>query len=405
MVQCAAYQPILQFIDWYFFVEAATFIFGLKLKTYMPPTFLYRTTWGIRHLELVIVLLLYVFFASLYYITLVLTGAGWDIGWQVGINYSLMLVFTLPVCWFFFKVVQHWPLARKLSIHLVILPFFIFAWRECFYAICDALGIGHLGGPGSFWDLYIPSLFYVLQFGIFHLYEFYTKLQQEQALASDLREAALKSELSALKAQLNPHFLYNAFNTINASVPPQQEHTRELVAQLSDLFRYQLKASKSELVKLSEELTFVKQYLGLEQARFGERLQYSIEVDDAVQEALIPPMSLQPLVENAVKHGIAPKIDGGAVSIHIQQSENGIQFTISDTGVGVAPAQLGQLIGKGVGLTNTQLRLEKMYGQELHFRANEPSGLCVSFSLPLEKISINNEDKIHHHATNYSSFH
>src|SRR5690606_10526197 len=99
----------------------------------------------------------------------------------------------------------------------------------------------------------------------------------------------LKSELSAIKAQLNPHFLYNIFNTISASVPSENEKTRHMIAELSDLFRYQLKASQTELVPLKDELDFVKKYLDLEKERFEERLEIEISVDDSILNDMVPP--------------------------------------------------------------------------------------------------------------------
>lgn len=108
------------------------------------------------------------------------------------------------------------------------------------------------------WDIYIPGLFMMIQFGFLFAYEHYRENQKKLLVEGELRQAALKSELSAIKAQLNPHFLYNVFNTINASVPAENEKTRQLIAELSDLFRYQLQATKEDLVPLRDEISFVK---------------------------------------------------------------------------------------------------------------------------------------------------
>lgn len=189
----------------------------------------------------------------------------------------------------------------------------------------------------------------------------------------------MRSELAAIRAQLNPHFLYNVFNTISASVPPEQEETRELIAQLSDLFRYQLKASRVERLPLADELEFVEKYLALERARFEDRLEVEIDVPLALRQRLIPPMILQPLVENAIKHGIAEQIRGGKVSIRIWESKEGLAFEVTDTGVGLADKEAA--FQKGVGLSNTQLRLEKLYNSSLQLSDNEPTGLRVQFCI------------------------
>jgi LytS/YehU family sensor histidine kinase len=241
------------------------------------------------------------------------------------------------------------------------------------------LGYGHLQGTGMVWDIFIPAMFYILQFGIFHSYQYYQDNQKNLQLKAALSEAALKSELAALKAQLNPHFLYNVFNTISASVPPEEERTREMIAELSDLFRYQLKASKSDLVPLREELEFVKSYLDLEKARYGDRLQVCIDVPASLYDQAVPPMILQPLVENSIKHGIASLIGGGQISIRIRNQGAGIEFEVADTGVGVADKS--KRFNTGLGLTNTKLRLEKQYGSEMMISDNTPRGLKIAFAI------------------------
>ena len=128
---------------------------------------------------------------------------------------------------------------KRLLVHFVAMPVFVISTQQIYYAIAEKLEWGHLMGTGQVWDLYIPALFYFIQFGVFHAYEHYRENQIKLKLEGELRQAALKSELAAIKAQLNPHFLYNVFNTINASIPAENEQTRDMIAQLSDLFRYQ----------------------------------------------------------------------------------------------------------------------------------------------------------------------
>lgn len=256
---------------------------------------------------------------------------------------------------------------------------FVFGCKALYYSISEALGMYHLVGVGEIWDIYIPGLFYVLQFGILHAYNYYKENQQKLILEGELRHAALRSELSALKAQLNPHFLYNIFNTISASVPKENEHTRHLIAELSDLFRYQLKASQAELVPLKEELDFVQKYLDLEKERFKDRLDISFNIAEGISETMIPPMILQPLVENSIKHGITPLIDGGRIAISVEKIDSKLRFEVADTGVGVK--DINGLFNKGIGLKNTKLRLEKLYNSTLHIEQNQPSGFIVSFAI------------------------
>lgn len=344
-----------------------------------------RTIYGIQVRELLLVLLLYLFTAFSYFLALVInTGELYTYYGSVPLDYFLKLLFTIPIWWFFFRKIDSFPIWKKILLHLLALPFFIFLWINTYYAMCDLFGFGHLYGRGMVWDIYIPALFYIVQFGLFHVYDYYKKLQKQQKLAGELRQLALQSELSALKAQINPHFLYNVFNTISASVPPSQERTRVMIAKLSDLFRYQLKASKVEMVTVQEELEFVQKYLDLEKERFGDRLQYQIQVENGIQEEKIPPMLLQPLVENAIKHGISPLVNGGRINLSINKKEEELHFTIKDTGTGINGKSKRDLLNKGIGLTNTNRRLERMYNRSIQFANNQPSGLQVEFSIPID---------------------
>lgn len=356
----------------------------------MNTKFLYKRIAGIRIVEILAFFAFYLFFALSYYVTLWINRQGFksendplfsirsflDSG---GLDYFLKLLLTIPIWWLLFRKLRHWKIKNRLLLHIIFLPLFVYGWQQTYYAISDSLGWGHLRGIFAIWDIYIPGLFYVLQFGILHAYNYFRENQRKLRLEGELRQAALKSELSAIKAQLNPHFLYNIFNTINASVPPKQEKTRKLIAELSDLFRYQLQASRTEFVALEEELAFVKKYLDLEKERFGDRLSINIRVAEEALIEKVPPMILQPLVENSIKHGLATLIEGGSIDIDIRKKDGKLCFVISDTGVGIEDKQ--EALNSGVGLSNTRLRLEKMYQSKLHLLDNTPKGLKIEFSI------------------------
>ncbi len=337
--------------------------------------------WGASLWVWLALFLFYFFFALAYQTTIHLTSQGTS-GWgpNILIDYLLKAGLTLPLWWLIFHKLKYWPLDKKLWIHLVGLPLWTITWQHSYYFISDTFQLGRLRGPGSWWDIYIPGLFYILQFGIFHVYDFYVRLKEQYNLEENLRHAALKSELSALKAQLNPHFLYNIFNTINASVPAEQEKTREMIAALSDLFRYQLQGSRVEKVTVDDELRFVKKFLELEKTRFEDRLELIFDVDPGVQDVQIPPMILQPIVENALKHGIGPKIEGGRISISVHKRNDMLVMSVCDTGVGFSKKEKGDW---GVGLSNTAERLEKIYGVKLQIKSDPETGTCVGFEIPL----------------------
>ena len=358
----------------------------------MPTFWKQPAFWGITYRQLSLVVLLYFLFALFYNVALSINNYQWeDLPFltflgnnfvRTNLDYLLKLLCTAPIWYLLFYRLSSRPLSQRLLMHSILLPLYVATWQSIYYLISDWLQIGRLGGSGSIWDTYITMLFYCIQFGFFHAYAYYMNYQKQREEEAKLRELALQSELSALKAQLNPHFLYNVFNTISASVPPELEHTREMLAELADLFRYQLKASRSERVLLRDELEFVQKYLALEKARFGDRLRIRYAVSDEVLDEPIAPMLLQPLLENAVKHGISPLIEGGDILLRISRQGDRLQFHIADTGKGLNGHR--HRLYDGVGLNNTRLRIEKMYGQQLRIMENEPRGLIVAFDIPIQ---------------------
>lgn len=341
--------------------------------------------------NILVIALFYVFFSVLYRIVLWYNGMGYERegfwGWANPRDYWLMsglqyvyYFFASIFIWFFgVRLLRHKKTLTQISVVVLLIPVVVYVVRETRYVFLDYLDIGHLVGTGAVWDWYIPTLFMMIQFGCFFAYRYFRENQKKLKIEGELKTAALKSELSALKAQLNPHFLYNIFNTISASVPAENEKTRNMIAELSDLFRYQLKASQVEKVTLKEELNFVQKYLALEKERFQERLNIEINVDESIMNEMIPPMLLQPLVENSIKHGLASLVEGGTISITIQKKNNQLAFEIADTGVGVKDKK--SVFEKGIGLTNTKLRLEKMYQSTLELSDNLPQGLKINFSI------------------------
>ncbi len=307
---------------------------------------------------------------------------------RLTIDYLAKAILILPFYWLIFVRLRQRSIRKRLLLHFIICPMYVRIWLFSYHFVCDMFKIGYMTGIAQVWDVYIPFLIYISQFSIFHIYEYYENYQNQLIKESDLAKAKLNSELIALKAQINPHFLYNIFNTINASIPIEQENTRELIAKLSDLFRYQLRFSQEDWVTIREEVDFLQKYLELEQARFSERLEIFIDVEKGIENTLIPPLILQPIVENAVKHAIAPLISKGKIEILIYKKEilknqkniQKIHFSIKDTGKKLENFD-NLYNNKGIGLKNTRLRLEKLYNETLHFEALNPQGLEVWFSL------------------------
>ncbi|MDC7222038.1 MAG: LytS/YhcK type 5TM receptor domain-containing protein [Spirochaetales bacterium] len=199
------------------------------------------------------------------------------------------------------------------------------------------------------------------------------------------RELLTRAELKALQSQIRPHFLFNALNTISSLIRLKPDKARELMVSLSDLLRRSLKTTDS-LIPLEEELFYVRSYLEIEQARFGSKLavEYHIKVS---QDIKIPPLILQPIIENSIKHGIGTNLNNSLIKIEVKKKLSRIQFVLSDTGVGMEQEKIDRILnheetGNSIGLKNVNDRLEHLYGKGLEISSEPGKGTKVSFSLP-----------------------
>jgi two-component system, LytTR family, sensor kinase len=202
--------------------------------------------------------------------------------------------------------------------------------------------------------------------------------------AADLERRFVETRLQSLRAQLHPHFLFNALNTISAFTETNAPMARRLMGQLGDLLRASLTHAARPTVTLGEELTFLDDYLAIESARFEGRIKVSVRADDDVLGAKVPSFLLQPLVENAIKHGVVPKVSGGEVEVTAIRDASRLRLRVRDNGVGLARAWDFER-DAGVGLRNVAARLEHLYGRGAGLRVTPQSaGVDVEIDLPLE---------------------
>jgi sensor histidine kinase YesM len=230
------------------------------------------------------------------------------------------------------------------------------------------------------------SLFFPAIHSVQYVRMFYRELRETELQEERLRALAAEAELKALKAQINPHFLFNTLNTVAHLIrtdPPRAEKT---VERLAEVFRYALVAVDKDVVPLAEELSFVEDYLALEHERFGERLLVESCIAPDSLQIPVPPLVLQPLVENALLHGQSPQ---GEVQLNLETylNEQSLVISISDRGPGF-PIQTTQQGRSGIGLRNVRERLEKKYGQGfgLELAENEPSGARITITIPKEQL-------------------
>jgi two-component system, LytTR family, sensor kinase len=228
-------------------------------------------------------------------------------------------------------------------------------------------------------------LFCVLLVGIAHAVVYHGRYRERERAAERLAAGLAEARLQALKMQLQPHFLFNTLNAISALIPAEAVPARRMVARLGDLLRTTLEHEETQEVTLREELAFLQPYLEIEQARLEDRLTVVMEIAPATLDAHVPHLLLQPLVENAVRHGVAPRIEPGRVEISASGGgdDEFLHLEVRDDGPGVAGARQDGMRA-GIGLANVRSRLEQLYGGRHRFDlANRAGGgTVVRISLP-----------------------
>jgi sensor histidine kinase YesM len=233
-------------------------------------------------------------------------------------------------------------------------------------------------------------LMYWTVLGIQYGLNYYRRYQEreQQALRLELHTSALKTELirahlSALKMQLHPHFLFNTLNAIMVLVRQQKgRQAEEMLARLSDLLRCVLEDVEAQEVPLRRELEYLQLYLSIEEVRFQDRLRVEISADPSVLDAAVPHMGLQPIVENAIRHGIGRSSAAGRIQISASRANEKLEVKIQDDGPGFPPA--GSSPSRGIGLANTRERLHQLYGDrgQLVIENGDPGGAIVTMLLP-----------------------
>jgi two-component system, LytTR family, sensor kinase len=198
--------------------------------------------------------------------------------------------------------------------------------------------------------------------------------------ASRAKAQLSDARLRALKMQLHPHFLFNTLNSISALLAEQPGEARRVIAQLADLLRASLRSDALHLIPLEDELEFVRRYLDIERIRFGERLRVTVRIEPEASRASIPSFLFQPLVENAIRHGIARREAGGELWLSAERDNGSLVIHVMDNG----PGGPQRSPGGGVGLANTRRRLEELYGaaQSLSLTRRPGGGTDVHVELP-----------------------
>ncbi|ULQ51136.1 sensor histidine kinase [Flavihumibacter fluvii] len=213
---------------------------------------------------------------------------------------------------------------------------------------------------------------------IYYIYHYVAKSRKQEVDTLKLEALVKELELKTIKAHINPHFIFNALNSIRALIDENPERARTAITELSNILRSSMQSEKSETVPLEKELNIVRDYLALEHIRFEDRLQVEYEIDEDTLDQPVPPMMLQTLVENAIKHGIGKQMRGGVVRIISDFKNDYHELMVQNTG-----RLNGHINGDGFGISSTKNRLQLLFGNKADFSIREANGNLVEAAVKI----------------------
>jgi len=316
-------------------------------------------------------------------------------------DWYLWALFTPLIVW----MALRWPLERRhwnrvllhgvsslatsMIVIAIILPIFRFILTH-----------GHRATPcdmtdGQLFHMLVTSKLVVyvvthwLIVGVAHGLLYYNKYQERALQASNLETQLAQTQLQMLKMQLHPHFLFNTLHAISALMHRDVDIADRMLAQLGQLLRTTLENAGTQEVPLRQEIEFIQPYLEIEKARLGARLTVHMHIDPEVLDAQVPNLLLQPLVENAIRHGIAPRTTPGVIEVSARRQDKELLVEIRDNGPGLPPGPGGN-VKEGVGVGNTRARLKHLYGEQHRFEMCNAGtgGLIVRVFLPYREASL-----------------
>ena len=298
-----------------------------------------------------------------------------------------------------YRLVRRFPIEirawrrRNLLVHLAALACFCTV-HQLIFMVVTWLVDAPPGTPASeffenffgkfFNGVYLGVMIYGLIVFAIHAFVFYQNFRAEEEQKLRLHAQLARAELHALKMQLHPHFLFNTLHSISSLVLEEPPRANAMIARLGDFLRLTLEHSEQQFVTLKEEIEFARCYLEIEEVRFSDRLQIEFDVATESLTAQVPHLILQPLIENAIRHAVAPRAAGGAIKISAQRTGETIRIEIADSGDGSHGTAVVSNNGQGVGLANVRGRLQQLYGANHKFELhrNPAGGLTAVLEIP-----------------------
>src|SRR6266404_190715 len=245
-------------------------------------------------------------------------------------------------------------------IHLAVLWSITPRWRQKYRALTDCYRAYF--AFGFYIDLIIALLIVIAVHALLYYQSFRASELAQSSLKTDLAQAQLR----ALKMQLHPHFLFNTLHSISSLVLEDPSKANSMIARLGDFLRLTLENSEQQLVTLKEEIEFLRTYLEIEQVRFGDRLTVAFDMEPTTLSAAVPHLILQPVVENAIQHAVAPRTAQSEIDVTAKRRDGSLRLEVKDNGPGMS-TNADPLDRQGVGLNNVRARLEQIYGNDFRF--------------------------------------
>jgi sensor histidine kinase YesM len=304
-----------------------------------------------------------------------------------------------------FKLARRFELLRRiprnLLIHLALSAVLSFLVLSTAAVVYWYFGYPSLLRTPSLWALYrgtaLSAFYFHTSLTIYwttlivaHASQYYRGLREGETKAARLETQLAQAQLRALEMQIHPHFLFNTLNSIAALLHQDVEAADRMIARLGDFLRLTLKRSDDQIIDFAEELEFLKCYLDIERTRFHDRLVVEVEVEPQALELKVPNLILQPIVENAIRHGIARQTNSGRISIRAYTHKERLVMQIEDNGPGLRPNG-GPTSSSGIGLNNTRARLKQFYGDDYQIEVANASGqgVIVTLNIPASSATPN----------------
>lgn len=324
--------------------------------------------------------------------------ASWSAVLLVELSYSMVWALLTPLV---LALARRYPIdrghwSRHVPLHLVLSVITSFVHKIVYGITLGILRSVLLNVPFS-WEAQFRNLLAFVDYGILlywmvlglrHALDYYRMYQENALRAATLESQLAQAQLQALKMQLQPHFLFNTLNAISVLVMKNPEKARKTVGWLSDLLRLTLEQGSTHEVRLATELKFLDRYLAIEKTRFADRLTVRLKIDRDSTDAQVPALILQPLVENAIKHGVARRRGRTCIEITARRDDSKLILAVRNESQTSTHSQ-GGVLKEGVGLSNTRARLERLYGSLSSLRVVEDgeSGVTAEVTIPYREES------------------